>query len=83
MNTTDLPRRIPEFGAGHGTRCGVCTERKAATTVIVVICSVALVYGVSPAVAHIVNIAAIAAVILVALALTVAGIVLTTTGRTR
>ncbi|MQA13648.1 MAG: hypothetical protein GEV09_05585 [Pseudonocardiaceae bacterium] len=79
MNTTDLPRRIPEFGAGHGAR----TERRTATTVIVVISSVALAYGASPAVAHIVNTAAIAAAILAALALTVAGIVLTTTGGTR
>lgn len=79
MNRLDTTAGIPEFGARQGAH----RERRIATGVIALLCALALVYGAFSAVAHIVNTLAIAAAIAAALALTAAGIVLTTRDGTR
>lgn len=79
MNRLDTTARIPEFGA----RQGAYREPRTALTVIALMLTVALVYGAFPAVAAIVNTLALAAAIAAALALTTAGIVLTTRDGTR
>lgn len=55
MNQHIPDRHIPEFGASQGA----FTEGRKVTIAIAVICGLAIAHGVSPAIAHLLNTAAI------------------------
>lgn len=76
MNQLDYTGPIPEFGTSYGAHW----QRRIAMTLIALICVMAFAYDAFPLVAHIVHIITVAIVIMAALALTIAGIVITTKG---
>lgn len=75
MNQLDHTGPIPEFGAHTVGR-----QRRIAMTLIAATCTLAFIYNMFPDVAHILNIIAVALVVMTAPALTITGIVMSHKG---